>query len=151
MKRVPNSEAAQSRISLLGVLFAFLLAGCGLLLAQQLRMEGIRVRPDNRPEITFGGTNGHYYILREGDTLTGILSATDVLLGTNGAGILLGRPVGVAEARFFQVEARTLEESGDLDGDGLLDVYELVHPTILNPLVASDALEDPDQDGCNNL
>ena len=151
MKRISNAEAAQSRISLLGVLAGFLLVGCGWLLAQQLSIDGIRLRPNDRPEITFAGTNGYYYILREGDTVTNVVGASDVVLGTNAIGTLLGRTVSANTTRFFRVEARDIGQSGDLDRDGLLDVYELRYPAILHPLIATDALADPDLDGCNNL
>lgn len=52
---------------------------------------------------------------------------------------------------FFSVERRPLNAPLDSDGDGLDDVYELSHPTILNPLNPSDAAADPDADGATNL
>lgn len=50
-----------------------------------------------------------------------------------------------------QVQPEEPEErpDRDLDGDGMLDVWELEHG--LNPSNPRDAAEDPDQDGFNNL
>ncbi len=120
-------------------------------LTQEFRVTKVEVGADLQPRIMFPGTNGFYYILREGATVTSILTATDVVLGTNAEGVLLGRPLMDQGARFFRVEARDITESSDLDGDGLLDVYELLYPDILNPLNPLDAFEDPDRDGCDNL
>ncbi len=52
---------------------------------------------------------------------------------------------------FFRVQEVALTRPLDVDQDGIDDAYELRHPTILNPLVAGDARQDPDADGDSNL
>src|SRR5205814_10181328 len=56
-----------------------------------------------------------------------------------GAGaVYLGRKVPIAQPL-------------DTDGDGIDDVYELQHSSVLNPLDPSDAARDSDGDGLSNL
>jgi uncharacterized protein YjbI with pentapeptide repeats len=51
----------------------------------------------------------------------------------------------------YTLENQPLDQPLDFDADGIDDVYELRRPSILDPLITTDAFLDPDGDGRSNL
>ncbi|HAB17776.1 MAG TPA: hypothetical protein DCE44_15150 [Verrucomicrobiales bacterium] len=121
-------------------------------MAQSFLVDSIGFGNDGRPFLRHPADAGSYYILYRGDTVAAIRLATDMALGVAGTGQLNDRdPVNGIAARFYRIEQVPLNSPKDSDNDGINDVYELQHPSILNPLNTADALNDPDHDGKNNL
>lgn len=85
------------------------------------------------------------------------------VLAANSAALVEGRPpYGGTENRYIQArvyiaglpaieskDSSWATESIDSDADGITDVMEIKHG--LNPYLASDALDDPDEDGLTNI
>ncbi|MCI0636375.1 MAG: VCBS repeat-containing protein, partial [Actinobacteria bacterium] len=96
--------------------------------------------------VGFDAREGFYYILyRDGVPVAVALTqpGPDELFDPSA-------PPGVT-ADDYTVENQPLDEPLDLDGDGIDDVFELLHPDILDPLDSSDAHVDHDGDGRSNL
>ncbi len=119
---------------------------------QPFSVETIGFGDDGRPRLKVPADVNSYYILYRGDTVAAIGTAADLGLGKAIGTELkdLDPATGVA-ARFYRVERVPLGQPKDSDGDGIDDVYELTHASILNPLNAADAKNDPDGDGKSNL
>jgi len=58
---------------------------------------------------------------------------------------------GGSDRFFWRFALISLFAPQDTDGDGIDDVYELQRPGLLDPLDASDANDDPDQNGRTHL
>jgi len=93
---------------------------------------------------------GLYYALADTEDLTAF-SAIQMKLGTPGP--VFEEPLDLAaqRRRFFQVAAMSVFDPRDTDGDGIDDVYELLHPDILDALDPTDAHDDPDGNGLTHL
>lgn len=120
--------------------------------AQTFQVEGLQFDAQGRPFLLHPSNADSYYILYRGDTVAAIVLPTDMALGTAGNGQLRDRdPVTGISARFYRVERVPVTAPKDSDGDGIDDVYEMRHPSILNALNAADAGQDADNDGKTNL
>jgi hypothetical protein len=145
-----NPQRASIRTSLV-LCMVCLLGGLAVVLAQDFRITGTRIGADGRIVLRHPADTNSYYILYRGG-LTNIALATDVKLGTNGLGELVGVNVNNNGAStFFRVRQVPLSAPLDTDGDGMDDVFELRHPAVLNPLDPADSAQDPDHDGQTNL
>lgn len=91
-----------------------------------------------------------YYILDQGTNLS---QFAPVAISLGGPGIVWKISVDPSEARarFWRVRRLARVEAVDSDQDGIDDVYELTHPSSLDPLNPLDAWLDPDRDGRSSL
>lgn len=86
----------------------------------------------------------HYYVLDRLEIATGeIASSTDLVLGTESGSLKDDSPP--PRQGFYQVRAFDYEYPGDLDRDGIDDIYERSNQ--LDPLNPNDASEELDFDG----
>ncbi|MBN9693289.1 MAG: hypothetical protein J0M24_23855 [Verrucomicrobia bacterium] len=92
----------------------------------------------------------YYYVLRRGSLVAKLVNPKDLAL-PNGSELMLVDDETDPELAFYRVEAIFVSAPADVDNDGIDDLYELLHATILDPLNPLDALLDPDGDGINNL
>jgi hypothetical protein len=84
------------------------------------------------------GTN-YYYILLRGSAITDIRTAVDLRLGAERQGQLQDSSLlPSSQAAFYRIQRVSLHVPLDTDGDGIDDVYELLHQP-LNPLLLSDS------------
>ncbi|MFO1460687.1 MAG: hypothetical protein U1G08_14940 [Verrucomicrobiota bacterium] len=111
-------------------------------------LGGIHLDPAGRIQATVSASPGYYSVLFRGTTLDSI--SVPAAIGNSAE-------VGITELtdfewplpagpRFYQVRQLPVAEPGDVDGDGLNDLYELEHRPLLNPLARADASWDPDGD-----
>lgn len=116
-------------------------------------ISDVTAEPQGMAGVHFTSREGFYYLLyRAGDQGEPVGSPVAVTLHAPGSGLLLDpNPPANAAPGNYVLEAQPLGAPLDVDGDGIDDVYELQHPTILNPLLVSDALQDPDGDARSNL
>jgi hypothetical protein len=92
----------------------------------------------------------YYYVLRRGTPVARLVNPRDLALPV-GAELVLLDDVPNPEGAFYRVQAIHVSAPADVDGDGIDDLYELLHAAFLDPLNSLDALLDPDGDGVNNL
>lgn len=118
--------------------------------AQTFAIQGITWTTDGHPRVQFPSATDAYDVLVRGSTLSDLSHPVAVRLGTAGPGELVD-PSPPRDSAFYQVIRQSLERPGDLDRDGLDDVYELRRLPALNPLDAADALVDADGDARSNL
>ena len=116
--------------------------------AQPPQIQEIRPAPNGTVTVRHESSTNEYYLLLEGSTLGSIHTPIDLQLGAPASGELSG-PAG-PRVSFYRVRSVPLTASLDSDGDGLPDVYELLHGTWLNALDPTDALKDADGDGLTN-
>jgi hypothetical protein len=107
----------------------------------QLAIERVELRDDGLLVLDFPGDPASYYRLFRGPTLDQIDEVVDLSLEPP-----LYAVNEVDPAQFFRVEKILRVQSLDTDGDGIPDVYELLHP-LLNPLNPVDATMDVDGSG----
>ncbi len=119
---------------------------------QPFAIETIGFGADGTPRLRVPADVNSYYILYRGDSIAAIGLAADLGLGKAVGTELKDRdPATGVAARFYRVERVPLGKPRDSDGDGIDDVYELMHASILNPLNPQDAKNDSDGDGKTNL
>ncbi len=106
---------------------------------------------DLRFSVRTPADDSRYFILKRGFELPQIESTVGLSLGRTAAGEVSDRFQALGAAAFYQMLAVSKDAPLDSDGDGLDDVYELTHPSILDPLSSADASLDPDGDGRTNL
>lgn len=107
----------------------------------QLAIERLEFRADGILEVDFPGNPAGYYRLLSGSAVDRIEAVVDVSLEPPLLAIPEGEP-----ARFFRVQQVPRTQSLDTDGDGIPDLYELLHP-VLDPLDPTDAALDLDGSG----
>jgi hypothetical protein len=101
--------------------------------------------------VTYESGTNHYFIADFGASHTGFTTSTDMELGRAGDGRLTDGGLHASGSNGFMAVRRVpLTAPGDTDQDGVDDVYELGR-SILDPLNASDASQDPDNDGFSTL
>ena len=128
------------------------LAGWVALHAADFRIT--RVEPGATNRVHHEALTNAYYQLVRGSNVADIRGVRAMELGENrhptsqeGA---LNDP-GAASNGFYRVERLSLTQPRDRDGDGIDDVFELRHRSILDPLNPGDSLLDPDGDGVSSL
>ncbi|MGK0189489.1 MAG: alpha-tubulin suppressor-like RCC1 family protein [Verrucomicrobiales bacterium] len=104
---------------------------------------------EQEAEVSIAGKSTSYYILYRSENLSEF-SPIVGQLGTDAQQILLDESL-LSPAAYYRVQVVPIDSPFDTDEDGIDDVYELTHPAILNPLDRTDADDDPDNDGRNNL
>jgi alpha-tubulin suppressor-like RCC1 family protein len=123
------------------------------LLEGELRITALSIAADGRAHISFTHTNYRaYYILSRGAEPTNIQQPVQARLAEFPPVLVIDpAPDSSNASAFYRIGAVPVSQALDLDGDGIDDVYELRHARFLNPLNASDAMEDSDGDGRSNL
>jgi uncharacterized protein YjbI with pentapeptide repeats len=113
----------------------------------------VTAEPQGAAGVHFTSREGFYYLLyRAGFQGEAVGSPVAVTLTAPGSGVLMDpNPLLNPAPEQYVLEAQPIGTPLDVDADGIDDVYELQRPTILHPLVASDALQDPDGDMRSNL
>lgn len=118
--------------------------------AQTFAIQGITWTAEGRPRVQFPTTADTYDVLMRGSALSDLSHPVAARLGSAGLGELVD-PSPLRGSAFYRVIRQPLERPGDLDRDGLDDVYELRRAPALNPLDGGDALADADGDARANL
>ena len=133
------------RFTLIAILFATCLFSSLSLLGQRSPLEF-----DPFAEtLSFETASDSYYIVQETPTLRLGFEGGTIVLGdgqTQAFSIQLGQ-----NRSFFRVTAAALNDPGDIDGDGIDDLFELDNDDILDPFDGSDSFIDSDGDGRTNL
>lgn len=114
--------------------------------AQDFRIESLERLPDGGIRLATGVSPADYHVALEGGSL---LAVTNPVAATLGSALDIHPAAGAT--RFYRLQRVPRSAPRDLDGDGMHDLFELEHPRILNPLRASDAGIDSDDDGDSNL
>ena len=121
-------------------------------IGQQLRIADVYVDAGGRPHLRFLAQSNSYYILYRGTNVGNIAVPVAMSLGTNGQSEIVDAQASPeAVSGFYRLVEVPSGPSLDTDGDLIPDVFEVLHQSVLNPLNPSDADEDPDGDGWNNL
>ena len=141
---IPALSASFALLILLGCLIA-----TPSIEAQTFSIRQIEAIVEGDLRLGFGAESGFYYILRQGSSPSEIETAQSLLLGEGEEGTFTLETPGFSS--FFTIQQVAVEESLDIDGDGISDVFELIHHSVLNPLDGADASLDPDEDGFTNL
>ncbi|MBI2929471.1 MAG: VCBS repeat-containing protein [Verrucomicrobia bacterium] len=116
------------------------------------RIRGYSTDAQGGGHVSFRSLGKFYYILcRKTGTNTPPVPITMRLSADGLSELIDPAPLSGSTASDYLVKNQPLDQPLDTDGDGIDDVYELLHPNILNPLDFADALADPDQDGHRNL
>lgn len=118
--------------------------------AAQLVIRESGFTPEGRFFARFVTEENYYYVLRRGALVARLVNPRDLALPA-GADLTLTDPDPDPNGAFYRVEAIHVSAPEDVDGDGIDDLYELLHSTVLDPLNPLDALLDPDGDGIHNL
>jgi len=120
--------------------------------AQTAAFRILRAERDTagRPRLEIAGSPEHYFVLYRAAHLPGPWEPVLLILGQDGVQALTdARPLG--GATFYRVQRVPRAVPLDVDRDGIDDLFELAHPTFLDPLNPADAGEDFDGDGVSNL
>jgi hypothetical protein len=119
---------------------------------QDFEITSLLIEPTGRPQFDFESRADSYFVLYRSLAIADTGSPITMILGVDGVGRILDpeSSVGVRSS-FYRILRAPLDVPLDTDGDGIHDVFELNHPSILNPLNVIDALLDPDGDGVNNF
>ena len=133
-----------------GAVLAVLGIGVVQAQAQDFRVSGIKLEPQNRIRIQFPADTNAYYILYRGTTVTNITQPVSLALGTGPMGDLSDQHSSMATA-FYSVRQVSQATPLDIDQDGIDDVYELQHGDFLSAVNSLDAAQDHDGDGKSNL
>lgn len=135
-----RNESASTVTSVLwSLVLCFFVLGLSVMAAREFRIRDAQVGSDRRLALTFQADPAFYYILFEGEAVTNIVLATDIVLATGADGVLVGRPLAATNsAVFYRVAQIPIGQPQDTDGDGLDDVEELRQKPGRNPLDARD-------------
>lgn len=145
-----NSVPSASRLLYL-TLGSLLVIGVLLAIAQEFRIRQASLdTASNEFTVSQETRQDSYYILYKGEQANQLDLAVTMKLGTGQEETLID-PSATASASFYRVFQVAINQPGDTDGDGIDDVFELLHPTILNGLNNADAALDSDGDGISNL
>jgi hypothetical protein len=118
--------------------------------AQNFRVSGIKLEPQNGIRIGFPVDTNAYYILYRGTTVTNISQPVSLVLGTGPMGDLADQHSSMMSA-FYRVRQVSQATPLDTDQDGIDDVYEIQHGDFLSAVNSLDAAQDHDGDGKSNL
>lgn len=136
------------RVKLPLIAFGFFIISLTNSLGQTPRIDAIRIDQSGQISIIFQSVSNRYYLLTRSERLNGYSSSEAMLLGRDGEAVFvthLSAPSG-----FFRIQSFSNDLSGDTDGDGIDDVFELSHATIMNPLKTRNANIDSDGDGVSD-
>jgi len=100
--------------------------------------------------VAFPSDTNDYYVLVRAMTPTGAWQSVVAGQWSTATGRLVDTQLP-PDCAFYRVVALPVASAGDMDGDGIPDLYELAHPGFLNPLDPADASADYDWDGLSNL
>jgi hypothetical protein len=115
-------------------------------------ISSFSVDSQNAAHIGYSSRTNFYYLVYRGTNVETAGMPVAMKLGTNGPDELIDpNPPPGADQNSYIVENQPIDQPLDVDGDGIDDVYELLHPKILNPLNTADARLDADGDGRSNL
>ena len=103
---------------------------------------------DSKVQLRYPAEEGYYYILYRGEHVETIAEAIDLTMAPEGR--LSDEETDQQRQAYYRVEKISVDSSFDTDQDGIDDVAELKHPTILDPLEKRDADLDFDNDGKTN-
>ena len=120
-----------------------------------LNAQDFRVDPafldGGRFGVRVAATPSDYYVLRRGTSPLDIAQAVDLRLGTVGNLTLADSEPASNGARFYRLERRPVTNPGDLDADGIDDVWELKNRRAGAALNPGDARQDHDGNGHPDL
>ena len=138
------ASAAKAIVLLLG-LFAI-----GIYSYAQIVGTRFNIDESGAVNLRYFGSDDSYYILKRGDSLVGVFTIRDIVLG-EAKMIDFAEGVTPLQSVFYQLDEVPLTRPLDSDKDGIDDAFELAHPSILDPLNPNDSLLDADSDGISNF
>ncbi|MBI2926319.1 MAG: hypothetical protein HYY24_11520 [Verrucomicrobia bacterium] len=150
MKAGDTTQGVIRAKALLALAAVFVASCLALLLAQEFRVQHIKLGDDGRVHLGYAADPASYYILYRGEAVTSVTQPSDLALGSDSTGEFV-QPVRPSAATFFRIRQVPVAQPLDADADGIDDVFELRRRTILDPLNAADAGVDADNDGRSNL
>jgi hypothetical protein len=136
----------QNCVWLLAALFLALSLNC----LPAFQITSFSLNPAGSFQVEHPTNTNSYYVLFRGPTLTDINTPVSLSLGTGTSVQLLDTNL-IAPTAFYRVQEVLKTESLDVDGDGIADIYELNHPSCLNPLNPADAQMDCAGNGLTNV
>ena len=120
--------------------------------AQGFQILGQRVDGQNRFWLNFQSESGYYYILQRGTNLGAIVQIRNLALGNNSLGSFVeSNAVGTTAQAFYRLQRVPQSAPLDADGDGIDDVWELLHRLPGAALNGGDANEDHNENGQPDL
>lgn len=132
-----------------GALLGCVIAVSGLESAAGFEIVSFSVSNQTRV-VSFPTDTNNYYTLLTGTIVTNINQPVAMVFGTGNTGILPDTNAP-GQTGFYRVRALPPAQAADSDGDGIDDAYEMRNPDCLDPLNATDASSDCDDDGRSNL
>ncbi|MGK0185521.1 MAG: dienelactone hydrolase [Verrucomicrobiales bacterium] len=137
------------RLSLLSAasLFALTLRGnC----QEEFQIQEVSVTASG-VQLSYPSEEGFYYILYKGSSVDELSTAIALAAHSPTESLLTDRNDQQGTHAFYRIHKLPIENSLDLDGDGIKDIAELNYPGILDPLESRDAVLDFDNDGKTNI
>ncbi len=107
-------------------------------------------KDDEVIQIDYPSDPSCYYILQHDSDLDTLRTPLALQLGTLNERDVFDDRIGGRRQGFYRVIEVPQSDPLDSDGDGIDDVYELLHTAILDPLDSADASLDEDRDGRSN-
>jgi Lamin Tail Domain len=132
------------------LLLATLFCGFNLCSALAFQITSVDFSPTGLFRVQHQADTNSYYVLYRGSTATNINTPVSLALGVGTSGQLSDTNL-MGTAAFYRVQEVLQTQSLDLDGDGIADVYELNHPSCLDPLNPADAQMDCAGNGLTNI
>jgi len=114
--------------------------------AEGVDIFNIGISADKRVSVEFLGDTNSYFVLRRGENVLSATNAVSAVLGDVGISRLIDANPP-PESAFYRIQQVTRANPIDADSDGIDDLFELLHPSVLDPLNPFDSIEDPDSDG----
>ena len=106
----------------------------------------------SRLTLRYRGTNNCYYVLLRGEDVQTIVTPIVAQIGQSALQeITSPERAPTSSSAFYRLVEKQVNNPGDLDGDGIDDVFELTHKAFLNPLDSSDAALSSAGDFVSNL
>jgi hypothetical protein len=124
------------------LLFSYLF--CLRVLAQPSLISNTEVTAQGQVRLTFSSNPNAYYILLKGSVVTNVTKPVALTLPSSSITDSEAAPAN--RYAFYRLQIVPQNAPLDSDNDGIDDLWELQHPSILNPLDPSDAALDPDND-----
>lgn len=146
------SKCFRNRIVLLtkALVILFGLNAIGVYSYAQLVGTRFSIDESGTVQLQYFGSDEAYYIVKRGDSLVGVFTIRDMVLG-DAQVIDFDDGVSPFQQVYYQVDEVPLNRPLDSDKDGIDDAFELAHPNFLDPLNPLDAVVDSDSDGISNF